>query len=135
MPPGPPPSTLSGPYARLSAALRRALGPAGSTLAADAAAEARRLAGVAAVRGPPAVTATEAGAQPSPTTMSPAGPPLTTAGAAGLASDWAALVDAVQDHHELLTSYDIGVDREARQREDVRRSAARVGLRLPPEEE
>lgn len=33
---------------------------------------------------------------------------------------------------ELLASYNIGVDRQARQREDIQRSAQRAGLQLPP---
>jgi hypothetical protein len=93
------------PHARLAAALQRVLGPAGSSLAADAAAETRRMAGVAAVRGPPAVfkegEAEPSASPPSATTSTatPVGAALTQAGAAGLATDWAALVDAVQAHH------------------------------------
>ena len=32
---------------------------------------------------------------------------------------------------DLLTSYNIGIDRQTRQREDISKSAARAGLQLP----
>ena len=52
-----------------------------------------------------------------------------------LARDFAFLLDAVRHQRDLLLSYDIGVDRDTRQMETVRRTAARVGLRLPEKEE
>lgn len=55
----------------------------------------------------------------------------TASPAAALASDFAFLLSAVKNQRDLLLSYDIGVDRETRQMETVRRTAARVGLRLP----
>ena len=57
----------------------------------------------------------------------------TTSAAALLARDFAFLLSAVKHQRDLLLSYDIGVDRETRQMETVRRTAARVGLRLPGE--
>ena len=87
-------------FTRLTLSLKRALGPAGADgrLATDAATAARRLAGVGAVRDPPAGAAAEPAAGPSTTTTTPAGPALTPAAAAALARDWAVLVDAVRVH-------------------------------------
>ena len=47
------------------------------------------------------------------------------------AADWAALVDAVTKHADLLASYGVGVDRESDQKRMVEKTAARVGLRVP----
>jgi len=98
MPPPSPPAA----FTALAAALKRALGPAGADgrLADEAAAAARRLAGVGAVRGPPAVGG-DPGAAPST-----AGPPLSPAAAAALAQDWAGLVDAVREHQVRETGRD-----------------------------
>ena len=59
----------------------------------------------------------------------------TPVSASSLARDFASLLSAVKHQRELLLSHGIGIDRETRQMETVRRTAARVGLRLPEEEE
>ncbi|CAL5228201.1 g11288 [Coccomyxa viridis] len=48
-----------------------------------------------------------------------------------LVQDYTNLVHDVHHERELLLSYNIGVDRDARQRRMVQSTAARVGLRLP----
>jgi len=70
------PSTSA--YARLATSLKRALGPAGADgrLATDAAAAARRLAGVGAVRDPPAGGGGGGEGAASTSTTTPAGRPL-----------------------------------------------------------
>lgn len=72
-------------------------------------------------------------AEGSSTSTAAAAAPPTPAPAptASLAFDLAFLLSAVKHQRDLLLSYDIGVDRETRQMETVRRTAARVGLRLP----
>ena len=72
---------------------------------------------------------TVAAATSTPTT------PLSNAStSSALVRDFAFLLSAVRHQRDLLLSYDIGVDRDARQMETIRRTAARVGLRLPGEE-
>eukprot|EP00250_Pteridium_aquilinum_P027141 c34293_g1_i1 orf=236-574(-) len=48
-----------------------------------------------------------------------------------LAKDYAILVQSVHHHKELLFSYNIAIDRSAEQKERLRNTAERVGLRLP----
>ncbi|KAK9795583.1 hypothetical protein WJX73_008756 [Symbiochloris irregularis] len=48
-----------------------------------------------------------------------------------LAYDYAFLIDGVHEQKDLLASYNIGIDRQSRQREDVQKSAARAGLSIP----
>lgn len=67
-------------------------------------------------------------ASTSAASMPPQPPPPA---ASSLARDLAFLLSAVKHQRDLLLSYDIGVDRDTRQMETVRRTAARVGLRLP----
>ena len=59
--------------------------------------------------------------------------PSSSAAAAALVRDFALLLSAVRHQRDLLLSHGIGVDRDARQMETIRRTAARVGLRLPEE--
>ena len=68
-----------------------------------------------------------------PSTTAASTTAASTSAAAALARDFAFLLSAVKHQRELLLSYDIGIDRETRQMETVRRTAARVGLRLPGE--
>lgn len=103
----PPPPSPAAAHRALLRALRRSLGPAHAPLVAAISAEAAAAARGAGSRG----------------------------AAAALASEWAALVDGVAAHADLLASHGIGIDREAGQRALVERAAARVGLRVPPREE
>ncbi|KAK9806262.1 hypothetical protein WJX72_007752 [[Myrmecia] bisecta] len=47
------------------------------------------------------------------------------------ARDYAFLVSSIQEHKELLLSYNIGIDREEVQRKSVENIARRVGLGVP----
>ncbi|KAK9863719.1 hypothetical protein WJX84_001580 [Apatococcus fuscideae] len=51
------------------------------------------------------------------------------------ARDQAELINAVQYQRELLLSYNIGVEQDVTQKKVRERTAARVGLRLPDEQE
>ncbi|KAK9826904.1 hypothetical protein WJX81_007730 [Elliptochloris bilobata] len=48
-----------------------------------------------------------------------------------LLKDYVFLLQHTHEHLDLLLSYNIGIDRDARQRDTMRRSAASVGLQLP----
>ncbi|KAI5070839.1 hypothetical protein GOP47_0015182 [Adiantum capillus-veneris] len=48
-----------------------------------------------------------------------------------LAEDYAGLVQSVHHHKALLFSYNIAIDRTEEQKERMRNTAERVGLRLP----
>ena len=74
-------------------------------------------------------TAAAAASVTSTSTTKPSLPSKTSA----LVRDFALLLSAVKHQRDLLLSYDIGVDRDARQMETVRRTAERCGLRLPEE--